>query len=194
MDGPNEKLSRSGNSSSRGGIVGLLKIPGRSLSPVLSLVGLSGATKLTSQNMNLHLTQDHSQSINVGCNLTLPIPERRGTPVEREKHPENVSLSRAPTPVEDLTPVKALEESGSSILSPSDVIPTAYIRSSSSQYLAAEQSFSKPLLFQAIPCHKSRLVESKLSSKLTAVELYEWQAMGVYDDEDLDKVVCMTLL
>jgi hypothetical protein len=54
------------------------------------------------------------------------------------------------------------------------------------------ESFSKPLLFQAIPCRKSRLfdVESKLSKKLTAaVEQHEWQAMGVYDDEDLDKVM-----
>ena len=212
MDGPNDKSSsRSGNNSSRGGgIIGLLKIPGRSLSPVLSLAGLSGtssATKLnTTQHMNLQQqqppTQDHScHSINLGggssSSLTLPLPERRGTPVEREKHPENVSLSRAPTPVEDLTPVKAILEVGSGsdgILSPSEV---GCIRSSSSQYLPAStipvvESFSKPLLFQAIPCRKSRLfdVESKLSKKLTAaVEQHEWQAMGVYDDEDLDKVM-----
>ena len=117
--------------------------------------------------------------------------------MEREKHPENVSLSRAPTPVEDLTPVKAILEVGSGsdgILSPSEV---GCIRSSSSQYLPAStiplaESFSKPLLFQAIPCRKSRLfdVESKLSKKLTAtIEQHEWQAMGVYDDEDLDKVM-----
>lgn len=215
MDGSNDKSSssRSGNNSSKGGgIVGLLKIPGRSLSPVLSLVGLSGtssATKLnTTQHMNLQQqpTQDHSHSINIGggssSSLTLPLPERRGTPVEREKHPENVSLSRAPTPVEDLTPVKVILEVGSGsdgILSPSEVVPTSCIRSSSSQYLpvpastiSAAESFSKPLLFQAIPCRKSRLfdVESELSKKLSAaVELYEWQAMGVYDDEDLDKVM-----
>lgn len=130
--------------------------------------------------------------------MALPLPERRGTPVEKEKHPENVSLSRAPTPVEDLTPVKKTmeereEEEGEGsggILSPSDVVPTGYLRNSSSQYLSTmipAEPFSKPLLFQAIPCHKSRLVdvESKVNNKL---ELYEWQAMGVYDDEDLDKV------
>ena len=210
-DKSSSSSSRSGNnSSSRGGIIGLLKIPGRSLSPVLSLVGLSGtssATKLNTQNMNLQQpTQDHSRSINMGgdggssssSSLTLPLPERRGTPVEKEKHPENVSLSRAPTPVEDLTPVKKTmeereeeeEEGSGGILSPSDVVTTGYLRNSSSQYLSTmipAEPFSKPLLFQAIPCHKSRLVdvESKVNNKL---ELYEWQAMGVYDDEDLDKV------
>jgi hypothetical protein len=120
-----------------------------------------------------------------------------------ERHPASVALSRGPTPIEDLlqtprsyradfnpatptvaSPAAATAGAGGAggspgILSPSHV-DTATMRPSASRQSGIAE-MHKPLLFQAVAAKDS----SGFSTRSGA---FEWQGMGVYDDEDLDQV------
>lgn len=126
-----------------------------------------------------------------------------------ERNPLDVGLSRGPTAVEDLvtprtgprelsfhSPLGAHSHSahnspGMGVLSPSQVDTAQLHHDSSKASLAGE--ITKPLLFQAVlssPDDHSNSSSSmgKRTADGKSVSRYEWQAMGVYDDDDLDAV------
>lgn len=130
-------------------------------------------------------------------------------------HPVDVGLIRGPTPVEDMTPVKDKEGKGSGSAQASagctgeagvvegmatargcrrdnDEAPSTGSAhaarsgpgSGPGGGTAAKRASSKPLLFQAVDCGgKSRPNSLML----------EWEAMGVYDDDDLSEVLTIPL-
>ena len=144
---------------------------------------LSGATVSM-----LALSQGGGSHTNSAASLHAALPLKG---IERspssERHPLDVGLPRGPTPIEDLSPQDTSgphshsPQSSSSMYSPrpADITPRLRPSSSKADGIAA---LAKPLLFQAVPIDSTELTPTGLPVP------YEWQAMGVYDDEDLDEV------
>ncbi len=164
---------------------------------------IAGPTASILATLNHGGTSSHNNSTSNLLVSPLKVMERSPS---TERNPLDVGLPRGPTAVEDLvtprgvprelsfhSPLGAQSHSshnspGMGILSPSQV-DTAQLHNVSSK-ASLQGELTKPLLFQAVLVNHD---DSHSTGKRTAegknVARYEWQAMGVYDDDDLDTVM-----
>jgi hypothetical protein len=159
---------------------------------VLTTGLLSGHSPLTDRRMSgaaasvmalAHGTNSNNNSTaNLHAALPLKVLERSPS---QDRHPQDVGLSRGPTPIEDLSNPADLYSPRANLFLPSTAEP-ANLRPSGSKANGVV-ALVKPLLFQAVPKEVSDIPRPGKRSSSAAVR-YEWQAMGVYDDEDLDEV------
>jgi hypothetical protein len=153
---------------------------------------LNGHSPLTERRMSgaaasvLALAHGTNSNNNSAANLhaVLPLKVLERSP-SQERHPLDVGLSRGPTPIEDLSNPADLYSPRANLFLPSTAEP-ANLRPSGSKANGVV-TLVKPLLFQAVPKEVPDIPRPGKRSSGTAVR-YEWQAMGVYDDEDLDEV------
>lgn len=143
------------------------------------------------------LSNNNSAS-NLHTGLALPLKAMERSP-SSERHPMDVGLSRGATPIEDLntprklrtalnpvTPtadtstISAQPSPQSSLMSPGQGANANHFLKHSASRQSGIAELPKPLLFQAV------LSVSKAGDGAMS---YEWQAMGVYDDDDLDEVI-----
>lgn len=146
---------------------------------------------------------NNNSATNLHAGLALPLRALERSP-STERHPHDVGLSRGATPIEDLSsprgvraalyPVTPDAHSNSTYPSPQSALPgqveSHYCLMPSASRQSGIAELPKPLLYQAVLKDVTR--PNKRSSSGAPVNNYEWQAMGVYDDDDLDEV-CMCL-
>jgi hypothetical protein len=170
----------------------------RSGSRPTSAVG-SGHSPMTERRLSggaaslMALGRGTSSNSNSAANLhgVLPLKVLERSP-SNERHPQDVGLPRGPTPIEDLiSPRDHTYSHATNLLLPVHADP-AYLQRSTSQHSVA--ALVKPMLFQAVPREMPDVPRpGKRAPSGSPVVRYEWQGMGVYDDEDLDEVRCRVL-
>jgi hypothetical protein len=142
----------------------------------------SAMTRGDSQQI-LNLSLSPAAQHKVSNAVSTPIPGLLMRTPSTDRHPDHVGLSRGPTPAEDLVATSSRHNSardGANAITHLNNGPSA---------------LSKPTLFQVISRENRKLSRA---SRKDASRVFEWQAMGVYDDEDLTEVrvsstVCISL-
>mmetsp|Transcript_3157 Transcript_3157/g.4475 ORF Transcript_3157/g.4475 Transcript_3157/m.4475 type:complete len:1125 (-) Transcript_3157:154-3528(-) len=129
-----------------------------------------------------YLSRSSSKENDTSLALPLRLLQSGRLTPNSDRLPEHIGLSRGPTPVEELTPGGSKLKRDQELRS-EDIFGVKKKRSESGLPVV----ISKPTLYQAI-----KSGPNKNSTQLDP-NGFEWQAMGVYDEEDLIET-CMLLL
>eukprot|EP01034_Spumella_vulgaris_P021882 gene21882-27958_t len=131
------------------------------------------------QLLNLSPAAQHKAN-SISNAITTPIPGLLMRTPSTDRHPDHVGLSRGPTPAEELVVNSSRHNSARDA-------PAVTTQSNKKNGTV----ITKPTLYQVISRENRKVSRS---SRKDAPRVHEWQAMGVYDDEDLAEGCVLLLL